>query len=122
MTPHNRIFYLFLLLLRKSSLSLYITDHVYTLVLQYYPRAHSPSTQLNPSPYFLCIQIYLTIMSQRSQAMRDWLRRQKIKHLHKEGGPVLPSKGTHLYFDWRRLHANPVQKAEDIHPGMQMWK
>jgi len=51
---------------------------------------------------------------------RDKLRRWKIQHLHKHGGPPDPSDAD-LYFDWRRLREKPRQNHHNVHPGTEVY-
>jgi hypothetical protein len=59
------------------------------------------------------------IMSFKWNEYRDKLRRLKIKHFHKHGGPREPSKDADLYFDWRRLREKPKQDHNNVHPGTE---
>jgi hypothetical protein len=55
-----------------------------------------------------------------SEKQKDWLRRQKIKYFHRQGGPRVPNKETDLYFDWRTLRDTPKDDPEHVHPGRRV--
>jgi hypothetical protein len=61
-------------------------------------------------------------MNRKFHKINDWIRRQKIKYLNKQGGPAVPNETTELYFDWRKLRAESGQNHYSIHPGIRMYK
>jgi hypothetical protein len=88
-------------------------------------RLRSTSQSPKPShfrPQILTSIVFFKTMGPRSQAFHDWLRRQKIRYLYRDGGPAVPSQKTKLYFDWRTLRGSPKQSPETAHPGTQIRK
>jgi hypothetical protein len=59
-------------------------------------------------------------MSLLSKELHDWIRRQKIKYMHRQAGRIVPNKDTDLYFGWRIQRDDPRQNHESIHPGRKM--
>jgi hypothetical protein len=55
-----------------------------------------------------------------SEDLKDWLRRQKIKYFHRQGGPRVPSKETDIYFDWRTTRDKPKEDPGNMHPGRRV--
>jgi hypothetical protein len=61
-------------------------------------------------------------MGLRKLKLQNWLRRQKLKYMYRNGGPRASDKDTALYFDWRRLKIKPRQDHGNVHPGTKFWE